>query len=252
MRIFKQIYTVEDWLRLAPPARGKAHWKDGRSAKELAKAWCERGSGPEVPRELQEFLNTHPDIAGAEILEAIPEHKVKFDDIRGEPRNADLVCIAQCDGQRIAISIEAKADEPFGELVAEVLHTPKKASRRPERLQKLCQALFGRQVEDLPEIGALRYQLFHAVGAAIAFAVQVQASRVVFIVHEFETDKTRKNLLDANQVDFHNFLNFLAPEAVPIGDCLYGPIRVPGNSHIPSHIPLYIGKLRSVTKGGKT
>ena len=42
MQIIKNghnIHSVDDWLRFAPPEKGESHWKDGRSAKELAKAW---------------------------------------------------------------------------------------------------------------------------------------------------------------------------------------------------------------------
>lgn len=184
MRIIKGIYTVEDWFRFAAPAGGEGHWVDGRSAKELAKAWCGKGSGPAVPIELQELLSTHPDTAGAVIIEAIPEHKVAFDNIPGEPRNTDLVCISERVNQRIAISIEAKADEPFGELVTNVLRTPP-PSRRPERLERLCQALLGSQPGDVPGIGELRYQLVYGVAAALAYAGQVDASHALFVVHEF-------------------------------------------------------------------
>ena len=34
------IRTIEDWEKLAPP-KSKIHWKDGRSAKEVARAWLE-------------------------------------------------------------------------------------------------------------------------------------------------------------------------------------------------------------------
>ena len=39
MRIYKsshEIRSVEDWFEYAPPKKGERHWKDGRSAKELA------------------------------------------------------------------------------------------------------------------------------------------------------------------------------------------------------------------------
>jgi hypothetical protein len=86
VRIIQDICTVDDWFRLAAPAGSAGQWVDGRSAKELAKAWCGRASVPAVPVELQELLSTHPDIDGAVFLEAIPEHKVIFDDSPGEPR----------------------------------------------------------------------------------------------------------------------------------------------------------------------
>ena len=65
----------------------------GRDAKDLAKAWCCRGSVPSVPVELKVLLSTHPDTDGAIVLEAIPESRIAFDDIPGESRNTDLVCI---------------------------------------------------------------------------------------------------------------------------------------------------------------
>jgi Domain of unknown function (DUF6946) len=241
VRIIKDIYTVEDWFRLAPPARGDRHWVDGRSAKELAKAWCGKASDPAVPIELQELLSTHPDINGVVILEAIPEHKVRFDKIRGEPRNTDLVCIGKRANQRIAISIEAKADKPFGELIADVLRTPR-PSRRPERVEKLCLALFGRQLAELPEIAELRYQLLHGVAAALAYAGQVNASRALFVVHEFVKQVTDTK---RNERDLNNFLNLLVSGAFPIQRRLCGPVFVHGNEHIPKEIPLYLGKIRT-------
>jgi hypothetical protein len=247
VRMIKDICTVEDWFRLAPPAGGAKHWVDARSAKELAKAWCGRGAGPAVPIELQELLSTHPDTAGAVIIEAIPERKVRFDNIRGEPRNTDLVCIAERANQRIAISIEAKADEPFGELVAKVLSTPP-PSRRPERLERLCQALLGRQPGDVPGINELRYQLIHGIAGALAYAGQVNASFALFVVHEFVTPSAKTEQLEANARDLQNFLSLLAPGTAPLGQRLHGPARVPGNDYIPGHIPLYIGKIRTVTE----
>ena len=241
MGLIKDIYTVDDWFRLAPPARGDRHWLDGKSAKELAKAWCGRGSGPAVPVELQELLRTHPDIDGAVIYEATPERKVRFDKIRGEPRNTDLVCLAERANELIAISIEAKADEPFGEPVADVLKAPK-PSRQPERVERLCLALFGRQSADLPGIGELRYQLLHGVAAALSYAREVEASHALFVVHEFVE---RRAETKRNERDLNNFLSFLAPEAVPLGQRLYGLVRVPGNAHIPGKIPLYLGKIRT-------
>jgi hypothetical protein len=239
LRIIKDIFTADDWFRLAPPAQGNRQWRDGKSAKELAKAWCGRGSVPAVPIELQELLSTHPDIDGAVIFEVTPERKVRFDNIQGEPRNTDLVCIAERANQRVAISIEAKADETFGELVSKVLKTPK-PSRRPERVEKLCLALFGCQPDDLPGFGELRYQLLHGVAAAIAYAVEVKASRALFVVHEFVNQYTKT---EQNERDFNKFLNLLAPDAVSLGQRLYGPVYVPGNKHIPGDIPLYLGKI---------
>lgn len=237
VRIIKDIYTVDDWFRLAPPAGGAKHWVDGRSAKELAKAWCNRASGPAVPIELQELLSTHHHIDGAVIIEAIPKYKVVFDDIPGEPRHTDLVCIAERANQRIAISIEAKASETFGDLVANVVRTSPSHSRRPGRVEKLCQALFGCQPDDLTGIGRLRYQLFYCIAAALAYADQVNASHALFVVHEIVTPCTKKKQIDTNERDLNNFLSLLAPGAVPPGRRLYGRSAFPATSISPGTFP---------------
>jgi hypothetical protein len=44
----RRISTVDEWFEYAPPVGQEKHWVDGRSAKEVAKAWC--GShGTRVP-----------------------------------------------------------------------------------------------------------------------------------------------------------------------------------------------------------
>ena len=127
-----------------------------------------------------------------------------------------------------------------------MLSTPP-SSRRPERLKRLCQALFGCQPEGLRGIGELRYQLFYGVAAALAYADQIEASRALFIIHEFVTTDTKSKGLDANESDLNTFLSLLAPEAVPLGRRLSGPFHVPGNRYIPGDVPLYLGKIRTET-----
>lgn len=56
------IRSLEEWLQYAPPAKGEKHWKDGRSAKELAKAWMTY-NGPSMPSELMDLLGTHSNTA---------------------------------------------------------------------------------------------------------------------------------------------------------------------------------------------
>jgi hypothetical protein len=78
------IESVEDWFRLAPPKEGLRQWKDGRSAKELAKALFPQPGTPQIPPDLISLLNSHPDLITTEILEGTPEHKIPLDNFRGE------------------------------------------------------------------------------------------------------------------------------------------------------------------------
>ena len=123
MRITKNgqlIQSVEDWFRYAPPKGGADQWRDGRSAKEFARAWVESGS-VSVPDELVGLLSSHPDTQSAVLENGEPEARLAFDKRVGEVRNADLAVRAVSGGAPLALTIEAKADEPFDQLVPDTL-----------------------------------------------------------------------------------------------------------------------------------
>ena len=80
-----------DWL--AP--REREQWKDGRSAKESARAWLEHTPAC-VPSEITQALRAHRDFG--RILpdwEAEPEARVPFDSFGGEPSNLDVLITAE-------------------------------------------------------------------------------------------------------------------------------------------------------------
>ena len=66
-----EIRSVDDWFLCAPPKEGEKHWKDGRSAKELAKRWFPCKDDPQIPNELLKLLNSHIDLKGTIIKEGI-------------------------------------------------------------------------------------------------------------------------------------------------------------------------------------
>src|SRR5262245_42026580 len=88
-----EIRTIDEWFDLAPPKKGLDHWVPGRSAFECAQAWCS-SRGPEVPAEVVGVLASHPETRGSTLRWATPEHQIRFDRFRGEPRNADIVAVA--------------------------------------------------------------------------------------------------------------------------------------------------------------
>ena len=51
----KQINSVDDWYNFAPPQNSSLHWKDGRSAKELAKYII--GGNGYIPKEIEIILS---------------------------------------------------------------------------------------------------------------------------------------------------------------------------------------------------
>lgn len=65
------ISSVAAWSTLAPPKGGDSHWVAGRSAHELATAWC-GSAGPCVPHEIDQLLRSHPHLADLSIERAFP------------------------------------------------------------------------------------------------------------------------------------------------------------------------------------
>ncbi len=245
------IATVDDWFRAAPPKGGHEQWVDDRSAKELAKAWCAAG-GPCLPSELDDALGTVAEFRGASFDRAYPECRIPFDNIPGERRNADLVALGRAACGSISLSVEAKADEEFGAVIADVLlaGARKRAFEIPtriiDRVERLTAALLPTRIGGTPRVGDLRYQLLTATAGALAFAKTKGAAVAILMIHEFRSARTSDARLADNQHDLDQFLTRLSNgkwTAIHAG-AIVGPISVPGSDFIPSSIPLYIGKIR--------
>jgi hypothetical protein len=244
MRISKsghEIQSVDDWFEYAPPKMGARHWKDGRSAKELAKSWFRKGFAC-PPDELRLLLETE---VGPELVfdEAKPECIIELDDLRGEHRNCDLVVLYTAGERRIAINIEGKADESFGDGTVGAYYDQKlnSSSNVPKRIESLSGALFGKKPDAL--IRTLRYQLLHAVAATLIEAGAHEAQMGVFLVQEFHSANLNKMKLRQNRTDWANFVRAF-PELATIEvaeNQIVGPISVPGGGRVPNSIPLYLG-----------
>ena len=212
-----------------------------------------------MPAEIVSLLQSDPATERIQVNQGEPEKKIAFDGAGGEPRNADVALLgSDSSGQVVAITIEAKADEPFGDTFeqtvaksVERLVSGKRSNgvRRAEELA--CALLPPRRLrkrvppsESTPSLGPLRYQLFTAVAGTLAFAHQSRAHLAVFIVYEFVTDCTEDEKHKANALDFDAFVTRLSDGAirkVRSGE-LVGPIRVAENNNWPSKPVLYIGK----------
>ena len=238
MRIVKNgatISSVDAWFAISPPKRAY-QWKDSRSAKELAKAFCRSGT-VEVPAELAALLASRVELGHVQVDELWPEHKISLDSFRGETRNADLAGIGTCALGATAITIEAKAYESFGELISEVLAGASERSNRPARVDALSRSIFG--VSGV-ELGTLRYQLLHGVGATLILAEQHKAPVAVFIVYEFQqATPTERNHRNAR--DLEAFVARLGPSQPLIPETLLGPFNMLHDERS-SNVQLYIGK----------
>ncbi len=249
----KPIRTVQEWKDNAPPKSPGLHWKDGRSAKELAKAWCGTGS-PIMPAELGTLLDSHPDARGFKITQAFAEHEIRFDSFFGGPCNADLALIGTASAGKVCVVIEAKADEPFSDTVEKRLQAAKTAkteSNAKSRIQGLLKTILPEHTEGLPADNVLRYQLLTGTAGALALAAQEHADLAVFIVHEFVTNQTNPQKLAINATAYKDFLHRLmqrVPTATEL-QRLLGPFHAPCRAtegyapEFSSGMPLLIGKV---------
>lgn len=242
----KAILTVDDWHLHAGP-KAQNHWKSGRSAFESANAWCGSGT-PGIPGEIQELLDSHPDTAGCAMTSGTPELRVAFDRLRGEPRNTDFAGLATHPGGALALSIEAKADEEFGEYIGDILADAADRSSHGEstnvaaRIADLLRLLPSR-VERSEKAWSLRYQLLTALGGALSFARDNKA-RAVLVIHEFQTPLTTPDLLRNNQTDLDRFIRRLSSQQIKRVENgkLLGPFVIANGSQDTQQIPLYVGR----------
>lgn len=243
------ICSLDEWFRLAPPARGAIQWKDGRSAKETARAWLRSGI-PALPAELAALFDSHPLTHSFLARHAIPEAVIRLDDLAGNQRNADMLVVGDVRGQNVVVTVESKVDESFGERIGEYYDChPPPASRVRERIDALARAVFGRALDD--ELRQLRYQLLHGTAGTLVAAAERGAGVAVFVAHVFETPLAEEDKLSRNKEDWDRFVRALsglrAPGAsVGVGGAarLLGPFTVAGGGRIPPGLHLLVGECR--------
>ncbi len=242
----KAITTFDEWKLYAGPKR-TGQWVEGRSAFELAHAWIGTGT-PTMPEQVRELLDSRAETRGITVDVVHPEHRIAFDNRRGEPRNADLAFIGRVGTSTIAVTVEGKADEPFGSTVAETMAdalerlVENERSEGLERVKDLARSLFPVRGEGTPRLGMLRYQLLTAAAGTLAYAIANAAACGVLLVHEFDTSKTRPDLQVRND-DYQAFLHRLAGGEPVHAAGLLGPIRVPGLPLFSTVPPLFVGKV---------
>lgn len=253
-----RIDSVDTWFRNASPKGGLRQWTDGRSAKELAKAWLSTGKAC-APQAISALIECHPDFSTLTWDYAEPEARIRFDTVKGEPRNTDLIVSARDSRGSVAISIEAKADEEFGPLLGDTLadaldrQTLNPRSKGLVRIERLVDALLHPKNPGLPGLRSIRYQLLTATAGALAWADKLGASRAVMVVHEFRSVKTDPARQAANRADFDRFIRRVAGSNIqpnPTNGELLGPIHVTGAPLFDKPAQLYFGvvETRCVTQ----
>lgn len=249
-----QITSVETWFQFAPPLGRDLHWRDGQSAKELAKAWCADGQPPAPPAELLALLQTVPDLAQLTFEVGYPEHRIAFDLVRGGPRNTDLAI--QCSGPigGVALSIEGKSTEPFGRTVGDEIVAA--ASRwafdeepgKLDRVRQLAELILPRLRPGQAPLAEIRYQILTAIAGAWAFAAQSGAATAVLVVHEFLRPNAPAGRVEQNGRDLDRVVRRITRGDVEqiVPGQMVGPLMVPAGAAWPGVTTWYLGKCRTL------
>ena len=175
------ITTVENWFCAAPPQGGKQQWKDGYSAKELAKLVIENKS--EFDNLIQGVIN-EAEIKGCNIFECEPEACTRLPYSHRGPRKHDLLLR----NKNVVIGIEAKAEEPFGD--------DKKGSKdKEQRLKWMREMLFPNSNES--EIRNIPYQLLTGISGTLLEAKRNDIHDCIFLVLIFKRDKENVKNIEA-------------------------------------------------------
>ena len=247
-----EIRNLDSWFRHGGPTGEIKHWKDFRSAKELARAWCRYGV-IRCPIELSTLFDQKNAFRGWELQQVVAEMLLSFDDNPRGNRNADLAGWGLfgpigCK-ENFVFTIEAKADENFeGSVLAwknkRIKNSPN--SGAPERLEKLALGLFGRMPDK--SIESLQYQLLPALAGTAVLGRTKSASRALLIIHEFislslDFDKVIKNSVAVE--DFVRQIPGWENSKIKCGSLLPW-IKLPGNKWIPKNVEVSVVKIRTL------
>ena len=195
----KCIVNVESWKQVKPPKKGDLQWRDGRSAKELAKYMT--NAFPIIPAEIENILQNFVSVYAtfdwdAEYVTLLPK--------KGEGRNHDAILY----NDDILVTVEAKADETLGKLIGEEMQ--KASINKLSRISMLLEYLFE---DGFNQYHNLRYQLLTAAVGTILEAKRKNIDTAVMLVLVFKTngDITEEKIA-SNHKDIENF--FAATNAI--------------------------------------
>ncbi|WP_156941676.1 hypothetical protein [Mesorhizobium sp. WSM2561] len=181
LRILRNIHRTRVYIPSQGPASWQAflaepgkQWRTGYSAKALAHCW-EDNDG--LPNEIAQMFD-----APAELLLALPEHKVPLDGGNRDSQN-DVFALIRFRDQTCAATIEGKVNEPFGPTVGEWFSNPSHGKR--ERMRHLC-SLLG--LDEIPP-SHIRYQLMHRTASALIEARRFKTDEAAMIVHSFSRER---------------------------------------------------------------
>lgn len=118
-------------------------------------------------------------------LRALPRLKHEY---KGGVRNHDVLAVGRADCGQVVLGVEGKVNESLDKTInqkyaaASARRAAGKNTNLDKRLDGLLHAIAGHQLEDKPQLGRLRYQLFSAVAGTLAAATEETAA-VALVIH---------------------------------------------------------------------
>lgn len=209
----------DDWSR---PLASPEHWRTGYSARSLAHCW--QDAAGRFPPEVKSLMETAPALASAEVLLAVPEHKVQLPGA-GKASQTDLWLLARTESGLASIAVEGKVGEEFGPTVGKWLEAG--GENRATRLAGLCQLL---GIPSIPP--GVRYQLLHRTASAVLESKRFMTAHAAMIVHSFSQS-------DEWYEDFESFVDALG------GVATKGRLVAIPNHHRPT---LHLGWVRGAAR----
>lgn len=183
MSFFVPIKELSDWRKfLGDPQK---HWKTGRSAKSCAEIWWNASGFPEAIKTV--FTTSKIDLfRDLEFIMGFPEYQVQLPPTSGHPSQNNLWVIAKSPkmNQLVSISIEAKVDEPFDQIVGEWIK--EETTGKKERLRYICDQLD----LDESETHSIRYQLMHRTVSALIMAEKLGTRNALMMVQSFDAKRS--------------------------------------------------------------
>jgi hypothetical protein len=174
-RIYLPTTGSHEWQWLL--ARPGLHWKHGAWAMALADAW-EHADG--WPKAVAESLATDRYLSDLARLLAVPEHEVPLNG-GSTASQTDLFVLAHGPDGLVAIAVEGKAKEPFGDQTVSEWRATQTNGRR-DRLAQILELL---ELDDDERLSPIRYQLLHRTASAVIEARRFGARHAVMLVHSF-------------------------------------------------------------------
>ncbi len=230
-----EVSTLDEWRKYCGPVNPEIQWKDKRSAKEMARFWLDITN----QEAFRKYLN--PLDPNIQFETAYPEHPTKFDDY-ARPRINDLCIYAKGCEKGFLISIEGKADEPYGtnyflqEFQNSIIEKQKNINSK--KLNRTIE-LFNR-FSNNDMLLAIRYQLLYWLAGSIDEAKRNNISDVVLISQEFHSDITSEEKIALNANDLNGFVSFVCEKEIT--EIYHGDILGPFNNKFTQGINLYFGK----------